>query len=158
MRVNLHYLENLLNDPEAGVLLPAAVIVEVVQGEATDAEVLRLGLVCIRLQCVMLFAHAWGSIVNMFFGGIGDAKMALLMSTARQGYCFFPVMLLAPVLLGVMGVASAQALADLISLAVTIPLTMKAYRIIAAMEKKEKEMPAPAPAQPSAACGPEGVA
>jgi diaminobutyrate-2-oxoglutarate transaminase len=33
VRVNLHYLENLLNDPEAGVALPAAVIVEVVQGE-----------------------------------------------------------------------------------------------------------------------------
>ncbi|CAM2990669.1 diaminobutyrate-2-oxoglutarate transaminase [Pseudomonas gessardii] len=33
VKVNLHYLENLLNDPEAGVLLPAAVIVEVVQGE-----------------------------------------------------------------------------------------------------------------------------
>jgi diaminobutyrate-2-oxoglutarate transaminase len=27
------YLENLLNDPEAGVQLPAAVIVEAVQGE-----------------------------------------------------------------------------------------------------------------------------
>lgn len=33
MRANLHYLENLLNDPEAGVQLPAAVILEVVQGE-----------------------------------------------------------------------------------------------------------------------------
>lgn len=33
VRVNLHYLENLLNDPEAGVALPAAVIVEMVQGE-----------------------------------------------------------------------------------------------------------------------------
>jgi len=33
VRANLHYLENLLNDPEAGVQLPAAVIVEVVQGE-----------------------------------------------------------------------------------------------------------------------------
>lgn len=33
VKVNLHYLENLLTDPEAGVLLPAAVIVEVVQGE-----------------------------------------------------------------------------------------------------------------------------
>jgi diaminobutyrate-2-oxoglutarate transaminase len=30
---NLSYLENLLNDPEAGVQLPAAVIVEAVQGE-----------------------------------------------------------------------------------------------------------------------------
>ncbi|POP65738.1 aspartate aminotransferase family protein [Pseudomonas syringae] len=33
VRANLHYLENLLNDPEAGVQLPAAVILEVVQGE-----------------------------------------------------------------------------------------------------------------------------
>ncbi|EKT4468334.1 aspartate aminotransferase family protein [Pseudomonas putida] len=33
VRANLQYLENLLCDPEAGVALPAAVIVEVVQGE-----------------------------------------------------------------------------------------------------------------------------
>lgn len=31
--VNLHYIENLFSDPESGVLLPAAVIVEAVQGE-----------------------------------------------------------------------------------------------------------------------------
>jgi diaminobutyrate-2-oxoglutarate transaminase len=33
VEANLNYLENLLNDPESGVLLPAAVIVEVIQGE-----------------------------------------------------------------------------------------------------------------------------
>src|SRR5690606_26117588 len=33
VQVNLYYLDNLLNDPEAGVQLPAAVILEVVQGE-----------------------------------------------------------------------------------------------------------------------------
>ncbi|MGY2168125.1 aspartate aminotransferase family protein [Pseudomonas gingeri] len=33
VKVNLHYLENLLNDPEGGVQLPAAIIVEAVQGE-----------------------------------------------------------------------------------------------------------------------------
>lgn len=32
-QANLHYLGNLFNDPEAGVQLPAAVIVDVVQGE-----------------------------------------------------------------------------------------------------------------------------
>ncbi|MFV3382831.1 aspartate aminotransferase family protein [Pseudomonas sp. NY15354] len=45
VRANLHYLENLLCDPEAGVALPAAVIVEVVQGEggviAADIQWLR---------------------------------------------------------------------------------------------------------------------
>ncbi len=33
VKVNLHYLENLLCDPEGGVPLPAAIIVEAVQGE-----------------------------------------------------------------------------------------------------------------------------
>lgn len=33
VQANLNYLENLLTDPESGVLLPAAVIVEVIQGE-----------------------------------------------------------------------------------------------------------------------------
>ncbi|NQZ21699.1 MAG: aspartate aminotransferase family protein [Colwellia sp.] len=33
IQANLNYLDNLLNDPESGVLLPAAVIVEVIQGE-----------------------------------------------------------------------------------------------------------------------------
>lgn len=45
IKVNLHYLENLLNDPEGGVQLPAAVIVEAVQGEGgvipADIEWLR---------------------------------------------------------------------------------------------------------------------
>ncbi|MDF0734266.1 aspartate aminotransferase family protein [Pseudomonas entomophila] len=45
VRANLHYLENLLLDPEGGVQLPAAVILEVVQGEGgvipADIEWLR---------------------------------------------------------------------------------------------------------------------
>jgi 4-aminobutyrate aminotransferase-like enzyme len=45
VKANLSYLESLLNDPEAGVLLPAAVIVEAVQGEGgvipADIEWLR---------------------------------------------------------------------------------------------------------------------
>ncbi|WP_028694446.1 aspartate aminotransferase family protein [Pseudomonas cremoricolorata] len=45
VRANLHYLENLFNDPESGVQLPAAVIVEAVQGEGgmipADVEWLR---------------------------------------------------------------------------------------------------------------------
>ncbi|MBD8495211.1 aspartate aminotransferase family protein [Pseudomonas syringae] len=34
VKTNLHYLDNLFSDPESGVQLPAAVIVEAVQGEA----------------------------------------------------------------------------------------------------------------------------
>ena len=82
------------------------------------------------LQSALLFAHAMNSIINMFYAGIGKAKWALLMSTARQGYLFIPLVFILPPLFGTYGVASVQAAADLISLAISIPLMLKAYRMI----------------------------
>ena len=95
-----------------------------------DEEVLKLGVFCIRMQCIVLFAHSLNSIINMFFAGVGKAGYALLMSTARQGYLFLPVILIAPALLGAYGVASAQAIADALSLVISIPLALKAYKMI----------------------------
>lgn len=95
-----------------------------------DEEVLRIGVYCIRVQSALLFAHAINSIINMFFAGIGKAKWALLMSTARQGYLFIPLVFILPPLFGTYGVASVQAAADLISLAISIPLMLKAYGMI----------------------------
>ena len=95
-----------------------------------DADVLAIGVYCIRFQSAMLFAHALNSIVNMFFAGIGKAKWALLMSTARQGYLFIPLVFILPAIFGTYGVASVQAAADLISLAISIPLMLKAYKMI----------------------------
>ena len=49
VKANLHYLHTLFSDPEAGVQLPAAVIVEVVQGEGgvipADLVTLAMGFV-----------------------------------------------------------------------------------------------------------------
>lgn len=108
----------------------AEVIVNIFNSDA-DASVLSTGILCIRLQCAVLFSHSLNSIINMFYAGIGKAKYAIAMSTARQGYVFIPVALILPHFLGVAGVASAQAVADLLCLAISIPLTVKAFRLIA---------------------------
>ncbi|MGN1367577.1 MAG: MATE family efflux transporter [Aristaeellaceae bacterium] len=100
----------------------------------TDAEVLRLGQLSVILQSVFLFSHTLNSNINMFYAGIGKAKYALLMSTARQGYVFIPVVLIAPLFLQETGVACAQAIADIVCMAIAIPLTVKAFRIIAKEE------------------------
>ena len=102
-----------------------------------DTEVLRLGLLSVRLQCLALPVHALGSVVGMFYAGVGKAKSALAINTARQGYCFFPVLLIAPMIWGINGVASTQALADLLSAAVIIPLGILALKLIAKQEKGE---------------------
>ena len=95
-----------------------------------DLEVLRLGILCARLQCVTLIIHSMESVVCMFYAGTGKAKYSLLMATARQGYCFYPVVLTLPFLLGAEGIAACQAAADLLMLAVAVPLSVKAFRII----------------------------
>lgn len=101
----------------------------------TDAEVLRLGQLSVVLQSIFLFSHALNSNINMFYAGIGKARYALLMSTARQGYVFIPVALIAPLILKETGVACAQAISDILCMAIAIPLTIKAFNIIAQEEK-----------------------
>lgn len=111
----------------------AGKVVHIFNSEA-DAEVLRIGILCIQLQCIAMPFHAWGSIVNMFYAGIGKAKNALLLSTARQGYCFIPVAVIAPLLFRETGVAATQAIADVLSLAVAVPLGISAFRLARKLE------------------------
>ncbi len=100
-----------------------------------DAEVLRLGLLCIRLQCLALPIHALSSIINMFYAGIGQAKNALIINLARQGYCFFPALIVAPAIMGINGVAATQAIADMLSILVVLPLGLKAMKMITEKER-----------------------
>ena len=113
-----------------GILfITAKPIVQIFNSEA-DAEVLQLGIFCIRLQCLVLVIHSWQTIVNMFYAGIGNAKCALLLSTSRQGYCFIPAAIILPKIIGITGVAASQAAADMLSLIVVIPLAVRAYHLI----------------------------
>ena len=111
------------------IFIFAAPIIHVFNTEA-DAEVLRLGMLCIRLQCFGLIIHALSSQVNMFYAGIGNAKLSIITNFARQGYCFYPVLFIAPLLFGVEGVASTQAIADLLSAIVIIPLYFYGHKLI----------------------------
>ena len=101
-----------------------------------DGEVLRLGMLCIRLQCLTLPAHGWPSIINMFYSAVGKPVPAVLMSTSRQGYCLIPMLLILPPLFGANGVAMCQACADILTLAVAIPLAIGTHTVI---RRKEAE-------------------
>ena len=57
----------------------------------SSQEMLEIGELCIRLQCLALPIHGWVAVVNMLCAGLGDARGALLLSTARQGSCFIPI-------------------------------------------------------------------
>ena len=88
----------------------------------SDGEMRRLGALCIRLQCLALPPHAYVAVVNMFCAGLGRAKQALLLATSRQGSCFLPILYPLAFLFGADGIVSVQAVADVLTLALAIPV------------------------------------
>jgi len=97
----------------------------------TDAEMRRIGAFCILTQCIALPIHAWVAIVNMLCVGLGNAKGAMLLATARQGTCFIPFVHIMAYAFGAYGAASVQALADVVSLALAFPLMLSMKKKIA---------------------------
>ena len=88
----------------------------------TDAQMQEIGALCIRLQCLALPIHAWVAVVNMFCTGLGNAGGALLLSTARQGTCFIPILYPLATVFGAYGIASVQAIADVLTMFMAVPL------------------------------------
>lgn len=117
------------------LIFTAQPIVRLFNSQA-DASVLEIGVLCIRLESIVLPIHAWISIINMFFAGIGKARYAMILSTARQGYCYIPVVLIVPMIFGIYGLAASQAIADLLTLIPGIPLARRAYKIIGQLEQE----------------------
>ncbi len=87
-----------------------------------DPEMQAIGSLAIRLQCLTLPIHAWVATVNMFCSGLGKAKGALLLATARQGSCFFPIVYPLAWLFEANGVAAVQAVADGLTFFLAFPL------------------------------------
>ena len=88
----------------------------------TDAEMREFGSLCIRLQCLALPIHAWVAVVNMFCNGLGNAKGAFLLATARQGSCFIPILFPLVSFWGAYGLCAVQAVADVLTLVLAFPI------------------------------------
>lgn len=88
----------------------------------TDPEMRRIGALSICLQSIALPVHAWVMVVNMLCVGLGNAKGAFLLATARQGSCFIPILYVLVYFFGDVGIASVQAVADVFTLALAFPI------------------------------------
>ena len=104
----------------------------------SDPEMMKIGSLCIRLQCLALPIHAWVAIVNMFCVGLGNAGGALALSTARQGSCFIPILYPLAWAFGAYGVASVQAAADVLSLIMAVPISIAMTKKVKAAQNAQK--------------------
>ncbi len=88
----------------------------------TDPEMRRIGAFCMITQSIALPIHAWVTVVNMLCAGLGNAKGALALSTSRQGTCFIPILYPLSWAFGAYGVGAVQAVADLLTLVLAVPI------------------------------------
>ena len=96
----------------------------------SDADMMRFGMLCIRLQSIALPVHAWVAVVNGLCAGLGYAGFAVALSTSRQGTCFLPIVYIMARLLGENGIAAVQAVADCLTLVLAVPILRVVFRRI----------------------------
>ncbi len=97
---------------------------EVITVFREDPEVVAVGKVALRAQCCALPLSAMVIMSNMMLQSIGKGVKASITSSARNGICFIPLILLLPNIFGLFGVEITQTAADVLTLAISFPIAL----------------------------------
>jgi len=102
--------------------------------QENDPEVVRLGVLALRLHLATMPTMAYVVVNNMMLQTVGENVRASVLALARQGLFFIPAILLLPRMIGFYGVAVSQPLADVCALVLAIPLSNGFLRKLKALE------------------------
>ena len=101
---------------------------------ADDAEVIRTGALALQAQCLALPLLGWIILCNMLLQNIALAVRASVVSAARQGLFFIPLVLILPPFLGLSGVQICQPISDACAFVLTLIFTVPVLRELAAAD------------------------
>lgn len=93
-----------------------------------DLEVVQVGAAALRWQMVTFVLLPTIGLSNMMLQTIRKPWQANLAAASRSGLFFIPLIWLLPQYLGLAGVEMCQALADICSFALCLPLALRAFR------------------------------
>ncbi|MBP8640533.1 MAG: MATE family efflux transporter [Oscillospiraceae bacterium] len=108
-----------------------------------DAEMIKIGSLCLITQCIAMPLSAWVIVVNMLYAALGKPVGAIFLGITRQGICFIPIIFLLSALFGLDGLAISQGVADLLSFLITIPFAVIIMKRISQQQKSELPLPKP---------------
>lgn len=95
-----------------------------------DADVIRIGTLALRAQCIVLFISPITLAASMMFQGAGENLASSIASFLRSGITFIPMVDILPRFFGIYGIQLAQPLADVISFVVVMPLIVRFFKKI----------------------------
>ena len=98
-----------------------------------DREVIRIGYLALRLQCLTIPLAAQLTMANMFSQTTGYPFRASIVALLRQGICLIPVLFVLPPLFGLLGVQMSQPVSDVFAAIIAFLITDKILK-----ELKEK--------------------
>lgn len=101
-----------------------------------DEDVVSVGMTALRFQVAVLPINAFSIMTNMMLQSMGRGFKASVTSSARNGIFFIPAILILPAIFGLRGVEITQMVADILTLAITIPFGISELR------KMNREEPA----------------
>ena len=117
-----------------GVLVAMAVIVYLFAPQFVtvfrkdDLDVITVGTIALRYSVVAFPLSAWIIMCNMMLQSIGKGVKASIVSSARQGIFFLPLIVILPHFFGLTGVEVCQAVSDVCALTISIPIGMGVIR------------------------------
>ncbi|MCC8014204.1 MAG: MATE family efflux transporter [Eubacterium sp.] len=100
-----------------------------------DPEVLEIGVLAFRLQCIGLFFQPLAVMCNMTFQSCQKPVLATVSSLMKSGLFFIPVLLIGTKLFGITGIQASQPIADLLTFIAVLPMIIHFF---ATMPKDSK--------------------
>ncbi len=93
-----------------------------------DPAAIEVGTMALRCQACTLPLSGAIVISNMMLQSIGKGFKASFTASARNGFCFIPLILILPIFFGIFGVEVAQACADVLTLFIAVPMAYTELR------------------------------
>lgn len=93
-----------------------------------DFDVIKAGSIALRFQCITFPLNSWIILTNMMLQAIGKPLSASITAIARQGFFYLPLIWVLPVLFGTIGIYIAQPVADILTLILVIPISLKVLK------------------------------
>ena len=93
-----------------------------------DPAVIKIGIRALHFQALSAPFLGANVITNMMLQSIGKGVQASISASLRNGICFIPLILILPMVMGLTGVEITQAIADVLSCGISIPLAASELR------------------------------
>ena len=107
-----------------------------------DAQVIEIGALALRLQCIMLPSFGFQVISSMMLQTTAQTLRASVLALARQGLFFLPLVLVLPPFMGLIGIQLSQPISDVISFIVALAVVMDSLKKIKALDLEQQAMEA----------------